>query len=102
MKRAFDYVVSLLVMMMALPLWLAVAIAIKHGCPGPVFYRGTRVGKDGRLFSLYKFRTMVVDAPNKGPGITHSNDPRITHVGRILPMQSRQSMAGRKMRTEEA
>jgi lipopolysaccharide/colanic/teichoic acid biosynthesis glycosyltransferase len=84
LKRAFDLILSLLVILIALPMWLAVAIAIKLDSPGPVFYRGTRVGKDGRLFSIYKFRTMVVDAPNKGPGITHGNDPRITRVGRIL------------------
>ena len=84
LKRAFDLILSLLVILIALPMWLAVAIAIKLDSPGPVFYRGTRVGKDGRLFSIYKFRTMVVDAPNKGPGITHGNDPRITRVGRTL------------------
>lgn len=84
MKRAFDFIISFLVMLIALPLWLAVAIAIKLDSPGPVFYRGQRVGKDGKLFAIYKFRTMVVDAPNRGPGITHGADPRITRVGRFL------------------
>jgi lipopolysaccharide/colanic/teichoic acid biosynthesis glycosyltransferase len=83
-KRAFDFVVSFLVILIALPLWLAVAIAIKLNSPGPIFYRGQRFGKDGRIFFIYKFRTMVLNAPNCGPGITRDNDPRITKVGRIL------------------
>ena len=60
-KRAFDFVVSFLVILIALPLWLAVAIAIKLNSPGPIFYRGQRFGKDGRIFYIYKFRTMVLD-----------------------------------------
>jgi len=84
LKRAFDIVVSSLVIIIALPLWVVVAIVIKLNSPGPVFYRGQRVGRAGKPFAIYKFRTMVVDAPNKGPGITHDNDPRITRVGRFL------------------
>jgi lipopolysaccharide/colanic/teichoic acid biosynthesis glycosyltransferase len=84
LKRAFDFIVSLLVILAALPLWLAVAIAIKLDSSGPVFYRSTRIGKDGSPFTLYKFRTMVADAPRQGPGITQQDDPRISRVGRIL------------------
>jgi len=84
LKRVFDLVVSLLIVLIALPLWLAMAVAIKLDSAGPVFYRGPRVGKDGKLFHIYKFRTMVVDAPKREPGITHGNDPRITRVGRPL------------------
>lgn len=84
LKRAFDVVVSALVVLVALPLWAAVALAIKLDSPGPVFHRARRVGKDGRPFTLYKFRTMVVDAHARGPGITHRDDPRITRVGRFL------------------
>ena len=84
LKRAFDFVISLLVILIALPLWLAVAIAIKLDSPGPVFHRATRIGKDGKPFTLYKFRTMVADAPSRGPGITSSEDSRITGVGRFL------------------
>ena len=83
-KRIFDFVISFLVILIALPLWLAVTIAIKLDSPGPVFHRATRIGKGGRPFTLYKFRTMVADAPNQGPGITHDADPRITRVGRFL------------------
>ena len=84
LKRAFDLFISLLVIFIALPLWLAVAIAIKLNSAGPVFHRATRIGKDGKPFTLYKFRTMVADAPSQGPGITQQDDPRITRVGRFL------------------
>ena len=73
-----------LFVLIALPLWLAVAIAIKLDSSGPVFHRATRIGKRGRPFTLYKFRTMVADAPSRGPGITQEADPRITSVGRFL------------------
>jgi len=66
------------------PLFLAVAIAIKLDSPGPVFYRTERVGKDGKLFRVYKFRSMVADAHKRGPAITTSGDSRITRVGRFL------------------
>jgi len=61
LKRSFDFVVSLLVILIALPLWLAVAMAIKLESSGPIFHRATRIGKGGKPFTLYKFRTMVVD-----------------------------------------
>jgi len=84
LKRAFDLIVSLLVILIALPLWLAVAMAIKLDSPGPVFHRARRIGKDSTPFILYKFRTMVADALCRGPGITQQDDPRITRVGRFL------------------
>ena len=83
-KRGFDVIVSFLVILITLPFWLVAAIAIRLDSPGPVFYRGQRVGRDGKLFAIYKFRTMEVDAPNQGPGITRDADPRITRVGRVL------------------
>jgi len=84
LKRAFDFVVSLLVILVALPLWLTVAMAIKLDSSGPVFHRATRIGKDGDPFTLYKFRTMVADASRRGSGITRQDDPRVTRVGRTL------------------
>jgi len=84
LKRAFDVMVSALVILIALPLWAAVAVAIKLDSPGPVFYRAQRIGRDGRPFTLYKFRTMITDADTRGPGITRCDDPRITRVGRFL------------------
>ena len=63
---------------------LAVAIAVKCGSRGPVLYRARRAGKDGRLFTLYKFRSMVADAEHLGPRVTPRVDPRVTRVGRVL------------------
>jgi lipopolysaccharide/colanic/teichoic acid biosynthesis glycosyltransferase len=83
-KRIFDIVVSALVILIALPLWAVVAVAITVDSAGPVFYRGERVGKDGERFRIYKFRTMVEEADRKGPGITTGEDARITRVGRFL------------------
>jgi lipopolysaccharide/colanic/teichoic acid biosynthesis glycosyltransferase len=59
LKRSFDFVVSLAVILIALPLWLAVAVAIKLDSPGPIFHRAIRSGKDSKPFTLYKFRRPV-------------------------------------------
>lgn len=83
-KRIFDVIISLCVVIIALPLWLVVAIAIKLDSPGPVLYRAIRIGKDGKPFALFKFRTMVAGASRQGPGITRDGDSRITAVGRLL------------------
>ena len=83
-KRGLDLLVSLLLLVLLSPLLLAIAIAIKLDSPGPVFYRGQRVGQHGRRFGLFKFRSMVADAARRGPGITAAGDPRITRVGRLL------------------
>jgi lipopolysaccharide/colanic/teichoic acid biosynthesis glycosyltransferase len=61
-----------------------IAIGIKLDSPGPILYRGPRVGRDGRLFDILKFRTMVVGARTIGPGITIASDARITRFGRFL------------------
>lgn len=63
---------------------MVTSLIIKFSSPGPLFHRGKRVGLSGRLFTLYKFRTMIADAVEKGPGITAQNDPRITSFGRVL------------------
>jgi len=66
------------------PLFFCLGVWIRLDSPGPVFYRATRVGRDGGMFRLYKFRTMVADADRRGPGITASGDKRVTRVGRLL------------------
>lgn len=66
------------------PLFLFVTLLIRFDSPGPTFYRAQRVGQSGRLFYLYKFRTMVHDAFKIGPSITIAGDKRITRVGRLL------------------
>lgn len=84
MKRAFDLFFSLTGFLFVIPLLIFAAILIKLDSKGPVFFQQERVGKDGRRFKIYKFRTMVVNAPTLGPGLTQKNDARITRVGRIL------------------
>jgi lipopolysaccharide/colanic/teichoic acid biosynthesis glycosyltransferase len=65
-------------------LWTGISLAIWIGDRGPVYYRQQRMGKDGKPFNLIKFRTMVVNADDQGPGWTTEGDPRITRVGQIL------------------
>jgi lipopolysaccharide/colanic/teichoic acid biosynthesis glycosyltransferase len=83
-KRLFDIVVSLLGLVVASPILLAVAIAVKLSSPGPVIFRQQRMGRNFEPFWIYKFRTMVVDAPARGAQITAGADPRITRPGHFL------------------
>lgn len=98
-KRALDIIVALILAVVFLPIWLVVPFLIVLSSPGPIVYRHKRVGKDGRSFNMYKFRSMVIDADD----ILHKHDklllkkfkamdwkleakddPRITPLGRIL------------------
>ncbi|MDD8020929.1 MAG: sugar transferase [Acidobacteriota bacterium] len=83
-KRLFDIAISLLGLILLVPLMVFICLFIKKEDDGPILYRGIRVGKDGKLFNIYKFRTMVVDADKKGGPSTSDDDPRITKIGRIL------------------
>lgn len=95
LKRALDVFVSVLLLTMLAPLLLLIAIAVKLDSNGPIFYRARRIGRKGRVFPCFKFRTMVPDADARRHEIAHlnerdgilfkvSNDPRITRVGRYL------------------
>lgn len=84
LRRAFDLVAVAFGMILLSPIFLIVPLFIKATSPGPVFHRTERVGRGGRLFKLYKFRSMVADAARIGPGITSADDRRITPVGRWL------------------
>ena len=94
-KRLFDVVLALSIMIVTLPIQVLAAIAIACTSRGPVFFRQIRVGKDGELFELFKFRTMYADAEQRkasllqhneadGPLFKMKDDPRITPVGRLL------------------
>jgi lipopolysaccharide/colanic/teichoic acid biosynthesis glycosyltransferase len=70
------------------PVWLLIAFLIRIDSPGPVLFRQSRVGKSGKLFGLYKFRSMCADAPKYEHSPTESDDPRITRMGRFLRRSS--------------
>ncbi len=83
--RLLDVVGSIAILVLAFPIMLVAAMAIKLNSPGPILYRQERVGKGGKLFALYKFRTMIQDAEKHvGPVWAAKDDARVTPVGRIL------------------
>lgn len=84
MKRAFDLAASLVLLAVLWPLMLAVAIWIALDSPGGAVYRQKRVGKGGKLFEIYKFRSMVAEADRIGGHATADGDPRITKPGRLV------------------
>ena len=87
-KSWFDITILMLANLLLFPLflilWMAIPILIWLEDRGPVFYKQQRVGKDGLIFSVLKFRTMVKDADTLGPAWTTEGDPRVTKVGRLL------------------
>jgi lipopolysaccharide/colanic/teichoic acid biosynthesis glycosyltransferase len=85
LKRGFDILLSAGGLIVSLPLWGIISLAVKLNDGGPVFYRQKRVGKDGQVFTGLKFRSMVPDSDrNWGVVPAAENDPRVTPVGRIL------------------
>jgi exopolysaccharide biosynthesis polyprenyl glycosylphosphotransferase len=85
MKRLTDIFFSLFVLLLSSPLWVLISILIKMDTPGPVVYSQERVGKDGKIFKMHKFRSMRADAEKEsGPVWAPQNDTRVTKVGRFL------------------
>jgi lipopolysaccharide/colanic/teichoic acid biosynthesis glycosyltransferase len=84
LKRVFDVLIAATGLVLLSPVLAGIAIAIKSGSSGPVFYRGPRIGRGKRPFAMLKFRTMVVDADAKGPSSTSADDPRVTKIGALL------------------
>jgi exopolysaccharide biosynthesis polyprenyl glycosylphosphotransferase len=94
-KRAMDLTVAVAGMVLTLPLWVIISLAIEFTSPGPVLFRQARIGKGGKVFTIYKFRTMRVGAETEqadlaganevdGPLFKIKSDPRVTPVGRLL------------------
>jgi exopolysaccharide biosynthesis polyprenyl glycosylphosphotransferase len=83
-KRAIDFAFALCITLITLPLWGAIAVWIKSSSSGPVFFKQERIGRDGRPFGMYKFRSMYTTAPKYGRSPEDSRDPRITPAGRFL------------------
>jgi len=96
LKRAMDILLAAVLLTLTAPLFLIISIAIRLDSPGPIFFSQPRVGKDGRRFTMYKFRSMVADAEERlgeiletmgageRPPLKIANDPRVTRVGRFL------------------
>ncbi|HOZ13756.1 MAG TPA: sugar transferase [Tenuifilaceae bacterium] len=85
LKRVFDIVFSVLLLLALLPFFIFIAIAILIDSKGPIFFKQPRLGLKGKVFNIYKFRSMVVGAERMGTGLfNYSNDPRVTKVGRFL------------------
>ena len=95
LKRVFDLVVAVIALIFVSPIMAAVAIIIKIDSPGPVFFKQTRVGKWGKTFPCYKFRSMYIDAEERKAELMSQNeadevvfkiknDPRVTKVGRVI------------------
>lgn len=84
LSRGVDLIASSLGLLVLAPIFLIIGLVIKLTSAGPVFHRAERVGQGGRLFRLYKFRSMYLEADRLGPGITVRDDPRITPIGRFL------------------
>jgi len=94
-KRVLDVTLSTLVLLLVSPVMIGIALAVGFGSKGPIFYKAQRIGRKGRTFTCYKFRTMVVDADRLREDLAHlneregvlfkiSDDPRVTKVGRLL------------------
>lgn len=83
-KRALDIFISTSVLVLISPLYLFAAIKVKLSSPGPIFYKQERIGLYGKPFWIFKFRSMMMNAEEKGPALSSENDPRITPWGRIM------------------
>lgn len=89
LKRFFDIVLCLIALIVLIPVLLIIAIVIKCDSKGPMLFAQERRTKDGRLFKMYKYRSMVVNAESMGAGLfNYENDPRVTRIGRFLRSSS--------------
>ncbi len=83
-KRLMDLLVGGVLLTLSLPVQAVVAIAVRTDSAGPALHRAVRTGRYGKPFTIFKFRTMVVDAAGRGPMVTGAGDPRVTRAGRLL------------------
>ncbi|HTS35880.1 MAG TPA: sugar transferase [Candidatus Solibacter sp.] len=81
MKRLFDFTIAAIGLVLLSPILLIIAIVVRVTSAGPALYSGNRVGLEGRIFKMHKFRTMVVDAEKLGGSCTYEGDPRVTRTG---------------------
>ena len=82
LKRLFDILFSGVLIVVLIPFWIGISLAIKRDSKGPVIFKQERRTKDGKIFQMMKFRTMVVNAEKTGSGLfSYKDDPRITKTG---------------------
>jgi lipopolysaccharide/colanic/teichoic acid biosynthesis glycosyltransferase len=84
LKLVFDYILAVTGLIVFTPLLVTFALLIKIDSPGPVFFRQERMGKNGRIFYIHKFRTMYSTSDNKNPLTSGTTDSRITRIGRLI------------------
>lgn len=84
LKRIIDIVFSIIAIIILIPVYIFLAIGVKLSSPGPIIYSHERIGRYGKPFKIYKFRSMYVDAEKNGPALSSKNDPRITPFGRFM------------------
>ncbi|GAB4456160.1 MAG: hypothetical protein Fur0028_10960 [Bacteroidales bacterium] len=84
LKRLIDIFFSIIAIILLLPIYLFLAIGVKMSSKGPIFYTHERIGRYGKPFNIYKFRSMYVDAEKMGPALSSKNDPRITPFGLFM------------------
>lgn len=88
-KRILDIIFSLIFLIILSPVFLITAIAIKIDSKGPIIFKQERIGKDGKVFKIYKFRSMVVNAEHTGTGVySKKDDSRVTRVGKFIRITS--------------
>jgi lipopolysaccharide/colanic/teichoic acid biosynthesis glycosyltransferase len=83
-KRLFDIIFSFLGLIITLPIFIVVSLLIIVNNPGSIFYRGVRIGKNGKTFKIFKFRTMIKNAENLGGPSTAGDDRRLLKIGNFL------------------
>ena len=83
-KRVTDILLSCLLILLTLPMWLVAAVMVKVTSEGPIFFRQERTGQSGKLFVMFKFRSMYADTPKYGRSPESSEDDRVTAAGRFL------------------
>jgi len=83
-KWLTDKIISFILLILLIPLFIYLAIRVRFDSPGKVFFSQERVGKNGKIFKMYKFRTMYQNSEPLGPKLSHKDDPRVTPFGRIM------------------
>jgi len=84
LKRLIDIIFSIIAIIILMPVYLFLAIGVKLSSPGPIIYTHERIGRFGKPFNIYKFRSMYINAEAMGPALSSKNDPRITKFGRFM------------------